>query len=69
VRAAIGRLGLAVELRDVHADPARMRELVDATGRTTVPCLRIEDAPGRVRWMHESADIVRFLETRVGSAA
>jgi glutathione S-transferase len=63
VRVAIERLEVEVELRDVHAEPAHLRELADATGCTTVPCLRIEDARG-VRWMHESADIVRYLETR-----
>lgn len=66
VREAIERLGLDVELRDVQTDPARRRELVEATGRTMVPCLRIEEG-GEVRWMHESADIVRYLETRAAA--
>lgn len=63
VRSALGRLGLEVELRDIQRDPARRAELVAATGRATVPCLRIEEPPA-ARWLHESADIVRWLEAR-----
>jgi glutathione S-transferase len=63
VRAALDRLGLEIEVRDVHADPPRRAELVAATGRATVPCLRIEEGAAP-RWMHESADIIRWLEQR-----
>jgi glutaredoxin len=67
VRSALDRLGLAIELRDTRANPAYRDELMAATGKSMVPCLRIE-APGRpVRWMHESADIIRFLEGEFGS--
>jgi glutaredoxin len=61
VRRAIDELGLEVELRDILEDPARLRELVEATGRRMVPCLRIESEDGTVRWMHESRDIVDYL--------
>jgi len=61
VRQGIDRLGLDVELRDIHESSARRRELVEATGRGTVPCLRIESGDGEVRWMHESADILDYL--------
>jgi len=67
VRDAIERLGLDVELRDIGEDPLRRRELSQATGRQTVPCLRIEREDGTVEWMHESADIIAYLEARVGS--
>jgi glutathione S-transferase len=66
VRTALDRLGIEVELRDVQNEPTRRAELIGATGRATVPCLRIEDANG-ARWMHESADIIRWLEGRYGS--
>lgn len=65
VRSALNRLDLQVELRDIELDPARRQELVQATGRQTVPCLRIELPGGGVRWMHESLDIIRYLETEV----
>ncbi len=63
VRAVLDRLGLEIELRDVQTQPPRRAELVGATGRATVPCLRIEEGVS-ARWMHESADIIRWLEER-----
>ena len=63
VRRDIDALGLDVELRDIHERSARRRELVEATGRSTVPCLRIESAVGEVEWMHESRDISEYLKS------
>jgi glutaredoxin 2 len=62
VRDASSRLGLDLELRDILRDEERLKELMAGTGRRMVPCLRIEEAPGQVRWMHESADIIRYLQ-------
>ncbi len=64
VRSAIERLGVAVELRNIQTDPAHYQALIGATGRATVPCLRITRDSGDGSWLHESADIVRFLEKR-----
>ncbi|MCG8590402.1 MAG: glutathione S-transferase N-terminal domain-containing protein [Proteobacteria bacterium] len=66
VRQALARLGLSIELRDIQADAAHRRALVEATGRQMVPCLRIERGASEVEWMHESADIVRWLEEHFG---
>lgn len=63
VRAEIDALGLDVELRDIEEEPERLRELVAARGRRTVPVLRIERG-GSVEWMPESADIVRWLRAQ-----
>ena len=41
VQRALDQLGLEIEQCDIHEDPVRLRELVEATGRRTVPCLRI----------------------------
>lgn len=68
VRAAMARLSLELELRDIQVQPKYREELVAATGRQMVPCLRIEDG-GKTRWMHESADIIRYLETEVAGKA
>ncbi|MCB9669948.1 MAG: glutaredoxin [Alphaproteobacteria bacterium] len=58
VLAAIDRLGIEdVEMRDTMMDPSARRELRDATGRTTVPCLFIDGQP-----MFESLDIVAWLQ-------
>lgn len=65
VRAAMARLKLELELRDILEQPKYREELVTATGKQMVPCLRIEGPGGNARWMHESADIVRYLETEV----
>ena len=62
VLAAIERLGLDVERRDIYATPAYRHELVAARGRGTVPVLRITSPDGSDRWMPESRDIVRYLE-------
>lgn len=62
VSRAIKRLGLDVEMRDVLMHPGLRGELVQATGRTTVPVLWIQSADGEVRWMPESADIIDYLE-------
>ncbi len=64
VRRAIVRLGVAVELRNIQTDPAHFQGLIEATGRATVPCLRIDRDSRDSSWMHESADIVQFLEKR-----
>jgi glutaredoxin len=61
VRREIDQLDLDVELRDIHESSARRNELVEATGRGTVPCLRVESDGGEVRWMHESARIGEYL--------
>lgn len=58
---AIEELGLDdIELRDRRANPEYEAELKAATGRATVPCLRIE-SEGQEQWMHESDDIVEYL--------
>jgi glutathione S-transferase len=67
VRDALERLDLQIEMRDTRANPAYRDELLAATGKSMVPCLRIEGGSGPARWMHESADIVRFLESEFGA--
>jgi len=66
---AIDALGLEVELRNIYTDPARLAELREVRGRTTVPVLRITSRDGEDRWMPESADIVRYLQATYGQAA
>ncbi len=65
-RAAINRLGVEVELRDIFSDSKHRDDLVQAQGRATVPVLRISSPNGEERWMPESADIVRYLEATYG---
>lgn len=62
VTRTIKRLGLDVEMRDVLMHPGLRGELIQATGRATVPVLWIQSPDGAVRWMPESADIIHYLE-------
>ena len=65
VRGFMDDRGIEVPLRDVNSDAEAFRELLQATGRTTVPCLRIERGD-EVQWMFESMDIIRYLATQHG---
>lgn len=62
VLSAISTLGLDVPLRNTMRDDAANEALVAATGRETVPVLRIEGEDGSVRWMPESLEIVAWLD-------
>jgi glutaredoxin len=66
VTSAIDRLGVDVELREIFEDPRYHEQLVAARGRATVPVLRINSPDDEDRWMPESQDIVRYLETMSG---
>ena len=50
---------------DVNYDRDAFRELLEATGRTTVPCLRIQRGD-EVEWMFESLDIMRYIGEKHG---
>jgi glutathione S-transferase len=62
VRQTIQQLGLDIEIRDAVGNGVHREDLRSGGGKTQVPCLRIEDGQGPVRWMYESADICRYLE-------
>lgn len=66
VRRAIEALGIEVEGRDVWENPQYRQELVAARGRATVPVLQCTAPDGTVRWLPESRDIIRYLQTRFG---
>lgn len=65
VRFALTRLGVEIELRNIHEDPKHLEDLVHARGRQTVPVLRIRRPEGD-EWLPESRDIVQYLERRFG---
>ena len=67
VRVHLRRLDLDIEIRDINSNSALRMELIEATGRQTVPCLRIDHVDGPSEWMHESADIIAYLGERFGS--
>jgi len=57
----INQLGIEIEDKNIWKDEQALQELQRATGRGTVPVLRIESADGEVTWMPESNDIVLYL--------
>ena len=64
VRRDIRLLGLDIDMRDIKREPARRDELVAGGGKKQVPCLRVAEPDGRVRWMYESRHITRYLRDR-----
>jgi glutathione S-transferase len=69
VRLALRRLKLEIPLKNILTHPEYNSELLAGGGEAQVPCLRIENEQGEVRWMYESGDIVRYLERQSGNFA
>jgi glutathione S-transferase len=65
VERALRATGITVERENIHRSPGARSELRRATGRHTVPVLKIEER-GTVRWLPESRDIVRYLRNLAG---
>jgi glutaredoxin 2 len=61
VRVALWWLGLKMPLRNIISQPCNNANLIAGGGKNQVPCLRIENEAGDVRWMYESIDIIRYL--------
>ena len=62
VRRAMKRLSLNIEIRDAQRDIANREELLLGGGAIKVPCLKITDQNGEVRWLYESDDIIDYLK-------
>ena len=58
------RLSLNIEIRDAQRDIANREALFLGGGTIKVPCLRITEADGEVRWLYESDDINDYLKQR-----
>ncbi len=64
VRRTMKRLNLPIETRDAKRHANWREELMVQGGVEKVPCLRISEDGGSVKWMYESSDIVHYLEQR-----
>ncbi|MDH5172548.1 MAG: glutathione S-transferase N-terminal domain-containing protein [Gammaproteobacteria bacterium] len=64
VRRAMKRNSLNIQTKDVKRSDVAKNELLAGGGDLMVPCLRIEDERGGVKWMYESRDIIGYLEGR-----
>lgn len=69
VRFAMKRLGLNIETRDARRVPVYREQLLGGGGQIKVPCLRIHETDGQVRWLYESTQIIRYLEQRFAVTA
>lgn len=63
IRRQLRRHALKIELRDAKNDLVFKEELTREGGKHKVPCLRIDNGSGSVKWLYESKDISAFLET------
>lgn len=69
VRRSMKRHSLNIETRDAKRSDQFREELVQGGGTLKVPCLRIEEEGGNVRWMYESSDIISYLEQSFAPAS
>ena len=63
-RRTIRRLGLNIEERDARYDPKWNSELIGEGGKYQVPCLRIVENNGEVKWLYQSTQIKSYLNQR-----
>ena len=69
VRQEMRRLSLPIEKRDAQHHTANRDDLLQGTGATQVPCLRITEADGQTRWLQDSGAIVTYLRERFAAPA
>ncbi len=66
VRIAMWLKGIKMPLRNIQTNRSFRDELIEGGGKAQVPCLRIENDQQEVRWMYESDDIIRYLNSGLG---
>ena len=64
VRQEMRRLALPIERRDAQHEGPNRNELIAGGGKAMVPCLRITETSGEVRWLYESGAIIDTLRAR-----
>jgi glutaredoxin len=69
VRQEMRRLSLPIEKRDAQHNAANREELLQSSGATKVPCLKITEANGQTRWLQDSNAIVAHLRERFDTSA
>jgi len=61
-RRAIKRLSLKIEQFDAQHDPVAWETLLKGGGEIKVPCLRVTESSGELRWIYESEAIIQYLQ-------
>jgi glutaredoxin len=69
VRQEMRRLSLPIEKRDAQHHSAHRDELLQGSGASNVPCLKITDSHGQIQWLQDSAAIVSYLQGRFAPSA
>ena len=64
VRQEMRRLSLPIEKRDAQHNSTHREALLEGSGATQVPCLKITEANGQTRWLQDSGAIVAYLRER-----
>jgi hypothetical protein len=54
--------------RDAQHDSAHREELLQGSGASKVPCLKITDSQGQTQWLQDSTAIVAYLQWRFAAA-
>ena len=66
VRQEMRRLSLPIDKRDAQHNSANRDDLLQGSGATKVPCLKITDSQGQAIWLQDSAAIVAYLRAHFG---
>jgi glutaredoxin len=67
VRRFMKAQSIDLPLKDAMKEPARS-ELLKGGGKAQVPCLKIENDDGSVKWLYESSDILHYLQGKIAGA-
>jgi glutaredoxin len=69
VRQEMRRLSLPIEKRDAQHDSANRDALLQGSGATKVPCLKITDSQGQTQWLQDSNAIMAYLRAHFGTTS
>lgn len=67
VRKTMHGLSLPIERRDAQHNARHRADLLQGSGATKVPCLRINQPNGSVQWLTDSGAIIAYLSGRFGA--
>ena len=69
VRQEMRRLSLPIEQCDAQHHSAHRDALLQGSGATKVPCLKITDSQGQTQWLQDSNAILAYLQGRFAASA
>lgn len=57
--------GLKIPLANIYTNADHYADLDTFGGKPQVPCLRIDNQNGDVRWLYESSEILNYIDARL----